>query len=208
MGTTKSVADTEGQVVALVLAAGGSARLGQPKQLVAAGGESLLRRTARTVLAAPFQRVIVVVGCEAERIGAVVQDLPIALVINEEWQSGMASSVRCGVAAAQEQGADAVLILPCDLPRLSAAHLTALLQRHQGGSPPVATSWRDADGNPAFGAPALFERRYFPALLALQGDEGARKLLRLHRGELSTIEFQDATHDVDTPDDLSGLAAL
>ena len=204
MGTSSSVANTEGRVVALVLAAGGSTRLGQPKQLVTVAGEPLLRRTTRTVLGAHFHRVIVVVGCKAEQVGAAVQDLSIDLVINEAWHSGIASSVRCGVAAAQQEGADAVLVLPCDLPRLRTFHLNALMEGYRAGAHLLSTAWQADDGL-AFGAPALLGQRYFPELLALQGDEGARKLLHLHRSDLRTVKFQDAVYDVDTPSDLDKL---
>lgn len=167
----------------MILAAGGSRRFGSPKQLATVDGETLLTRAARTAAAFPGRAVIV--------LGAHRADLDVETVINDEWERGIATSVHAGVRALA--GADAIVIALMDQPAIGAAQLRSLIAKYeQTGAPIVAAAYDDT-----IGVPALFHRSMFNELLALQGDEGARKLLRTRN--VVTVEMPQAAWDVDTP---------
>ena len=171
---------------AVVLAAGASRRLGEPKQLLVIGGETLLERAVRTARQAGCSPVVVVLGAEAERIRERC-DLGGAQVIeNPEWPDGMASSVRAGVEAARH--ADGIVLMTCDQPAVTAEHLRAVMA--SGEVMASAYSGRR-------GVPAYFPETNFPALMKLAGDSGARELLLT----ASAIELPGGELDVDTEAD-------
>ena len=166
----------DGPCVVLLLAAGGSTRMGRPKQLLEIEGESLLRRAARTAIDAGLRRVLVVLGAEAARIRPTIEDLDAGIVLNPDWAEGMASSLRAGMAAVERDLPDArgVIVMTADQPWLPAAQLRCIdAAQRAGGASIVASDYGDHLGPPAF-----FGRRHFPALMALRGDTGARELLR------------------------------
>src|SRR6476661_1956002 len=107
-----------GTTVALLLAAGGSSRLGEPKQLIKYEGKSLLRRAADCALAAGCNETIVVLGAAAEACTRELEGLPVRVVINEAWERGMSSSIGAGMSALEQiqPAAEAVLITLCDQP--------------------------------------------------------------------------------------------
>ena len=181
-------------IPAVLLAAGASRRLGRPKQLVALEGETLLRRAARAALAgcAP---VLVVVGSRATDMAANLEGLPVTVVENPGWEEGMASSIRAGIRALPA-GAAGVLFLVCDQLAVDGALVTRLLEV-QGGHPDAVVACGYAGTR---GTPSIFPARCFPALLELQGDQGARGLLR---GEgVVVVPFPEGDADVDCPEDL------
>jgi molybdenum cofactor cytidylyltransferase len=191
---------------AIVLAAGSSSRLGQPKQLVRHQGQSLLCRTASLALASGASPVIVVLGNSAAQLRPELAGLPVSIVENSDWPTGMAGSLRCGLAQLLRQAPEipAALLMVCDQPHLQATHLCRLWQQYQASNQVVAA--RQADGQP--GVPAIFPARCFPRLAALQGDQGARALLRqLPPSELHTLSMPEAVADLDTPADLARLRA-
>lgn len=188
---------------AVILAAGPSTRLGRPKQLLCLGGQTLLRRAARTALDSNCDAVIVVLGAQVERLRAEVEDLPIRIVHNAHWMEGIASSLRAGVQAAIESEAESVLIALADQPLVTAAHLNALIALRRKGAPVVATAYAGT-----VGVPALFDRAVYPELLALHGDVGAKPVLALHAATVVSVTFPDAASDVDRPEDVDALRGL
>jgi molybdenum cofactor cytidylyltransferase len=195
---------TELRVAAIVLAAGASTRLGQDKQLVRVGGEPLLRRTARMAAEAGCAPVVVVLGFEADRMQAELEGLALEVVVHPGWAEGMGSSLRRGVEVARGMEAvpDAVLVLVCDQPRLSVEHLGALIERQRQSSAPITAS---AYAGRA-GVPAIFARRVFLELAGLQGDRGARDLIRRHGEAVETVAWPEGSVDLDVPEDLRGIA--
>jgi molybdenum cofactor cytidylyltransferase len=189
------------KVAAVVLAAGASRRLGQPKQLILIEGESLLRRSARLAIEAGCQPVVVVLGFDAERMLPELAGLAVDVAINANWSSGMGSSLACGVQAvlAARPEADALLVLVCDQPRLTASHLGALLARHAAGPAAIVASAYAGRS----GVPAIFAAGLFPELQHLEGDRGARDLIFCHGAQ--TVDWPDGALDIDTPTDLSSL---
>jgi molybdenum cofactor cytidylyltransferase len=180
-------------IAAVVLAAGASTRLGEPKQLVMIAGETLLERAVRAAREAGCSPVVVVLGASEEEIVARC-DLDDAFVlVNEFWNEGMASSIRVGVGAVQD--ADGVVLMTCDQPAVTAGHLRALMATGQV----TASAYAGRRGVPAY-----FPATAFSTLMALQGDAGARDLLR----GAPAIELVGGELDVDTAADLAAAELL
>ncbi|HEX4311854.1 MAG TPA: nucleotidyltransferase family protein [Acidobacteriaceae bacterium] len=186
---------------AVVLAAGASTRLGQPKQLLLIDGESLLRRTARMAVEAGCAPVCVVLGFHAQRMQPELTGLAVQDVVNQTWQEGMGSSLRAGMNAVLQAvpQPDSVVVLVCDQARLTTSHLRQLLERHTATENPGITA--SVYGDKA-GVPAVFPARLFPALLASQGDRGARDLIRAHSTEVQGIPWPEGVVDIDRPEDV------
>ncbi len=175
------------KVAAVVLAAGASARLGQSKQQVRLGGETLLERSVRVAHLAGLDPVFVVVAPgKATEAGDRAQ-----VLVNTEAAEGMASSIRVGIAAAAVAQVTGVVILACDQPAVTPEHLRELAR---GGGEAVASEYAGRKGVPAYLPAAAF-----PELLKLRGDAGARGLLRSARA----VELDNGELDVDTAEDLA-----
>lgn len=186
------------KIPAVVLAAGASRRLGEPKQLVRLEGETLIHRITRTALEV-CDPVLVVVGCEHGRVQEALSGLRVCCLHNLEWEEGMASSLRTAVSALPLD-ARAVLLLVCDQPAVDHALLEAMLDQHR-----VHPSRRIACAySGTLGIPALLPRADFDALLDLRGDQGARGLLKAE-GVLA-VPFPGGELDVDRPEDLARLS--
>jgi CTP:molybdopterin cytidylyltransferase MocA len=183
---------------AVVLAAGGSSRLGRPKQLLRHDGATLLERTVATALAAHLRRIVVVLGAHADAVRASVR-MPAECVENVNWQAGVASSIRVGLAALDSP--DAVLLLVCDQPRVSSAHLQALVRAAEAGKI-AASSYAGV-----IGVPAVFPKRWFGDLESLTGDRGARMLIREHADDTIVLPCPEAAFDIDTEADALVLKA-
>ncbi len=185
------------RVVAVVLAAGGSRRLGEPKQLLRLRGQALVRRAALAALASRADCVLAVTGAHAERVEAALAGLAVACVRAGRWEDGLAASLRAGVSAALARDPDAsVLLLLADQPATDAALLDALIARHAAGAEIAASHYA---GEP--GVPAIFAARFARELLALDGDRGAKALLVRERARLALVPFEAGALDVDTPED-------
>ena len=178
----------------ILLAAGASIRLGQPKQLLPYQGKTLLHHAAEIALS--VGSVTVVLGANAEPIAPALEGLPVTIVLADDWQEGMAASLRAGIRAVE--GADAALVMLCDQPLVTTELLQALLLEWEPGS--IVAS----DYGEALGPPCVFDRTYFPELLALTGDSGARQLLKKY--PCHTVAFPGGRVDVDTWEDASRFA--
>jgi xanthine dehydrogenase accessory factor len=187
----------------VILAAGGSRRLGRPKQLVEIEGQPLVRRAAESALAAGSGSVHVVVGADAVRVRQVLHDLPVEIIVNDAWKEGMASSIRAAIDAIEgrERPVETILLMLCDQPGVSGDVLRRLLDAYRATRAPVVAS-RYPEGP---GVPALFHTELFPALKALGGDVGARELIRQLDRDIVTIPFA-LPEDIDTPADVARYA--
>jgi len=198
---TTARAERAGEIGVIVLAAGESARLGRPKQLIRVGGSTLLRRAARAAIAAG-DRVVVVLGAHADRLGRELEGLNVSTVTNDRWPEGMASSIRAGLAALCERSApSAVIVTLCDQPLVGTEALLRLVDAYREGGPRVVASSYGG----GVGVPALFASELFDELSALEGNAGAKAVIARHAGEGRAVPCPEAELDVDTPEDLKRL---
>jgi molybdenum cofactor cytidylyltransferase len=196
-------------VPAIILAAGASRRLGQPKQLVQVGGETLLARTIRLAREAGSNPIFVVLGASGSAVAERV-DLSQALTVtNPDWEQGIASSIRAGIGALlqSDPGATAAMLLVCDQPRLTSEHLTALFGAYEqaGGSQAGESRIVASRYSGIAGIPAIFPASQFASLVALQGDQGARHLLRESKSPVMMIDLEGGELDIDSPGDLAAI---
>lgn len=193
-------------VPAIILAAGASTRLGQPKQLLRLpqfSGETLLDRAIRLAQQAGADPVFVVLGAHAEEIQCNAQLPDCTVLLNPDWPEGMASSLRTGIRAVMEQlpQAPAALLMVCDQPALTAEHLRQLLASHDAEPEIIVASWYANRS----GVPVVVPSTMFPALLELRGDQGARAILKQDAMRVKEVAFPDGTWDIDSPEDLRRL---
>lgn len=189
------------EIAAVILAAGSSSRMGQPKQLLEWQGKTLLEGIVAKVKEAGTGEVFVVLGAKAQKIIPVLEDQPITLVENPDWERGMGTSVVAGVRAAMASGADAALVVLVDQPYVSVALLRDILQLHREHPKALIVS----DYGTHSGVPALFPAFFFPELLLLKGDEGARKIIKRYSREKIAVSFPEGNLDLDTPEDWNRL---
>lgn len=198
------MADGAIQCGLVLLAAGASTRMGQPKQLLEIDSEPLVRRAAKAALASSARPVAVVLGAHATRIRPHLVDLPLVLVENSGWAQGMSSSLRAGLRAlnAAAPQLDAAIIALADQPHFSADLAGRLLaEQRRSGQSIVACRSDDHTG-----PPVLFLKKHFPELLALQGDDGARAVLKSRAPEVAIVDVPDAV-DLDAPADYDRYVA-
>lgn len=188
-------------VAAIILAAGSSSRLGQPKQLVKVGSETLLERTIRLANEAGASPVIVVLGANRDRILAEISITGAVPIFNEQWEQGMATSIHAGLAFfdSTELEVTGALMMACDQPRTSANQLRELLAAFSKNDSEkiVVSAYAEI-----LGIPAVFPVNIFPELRKLQGDRGARGLFAHPRYPLVIQSFDGGEIDIDRPEDL------
>ncbi len=185
------------RIAAVVLAAGASTRLGQPKQLVRIAGEALLARVVRLAREAGCASVWVVLGAVLESCEAAVAGSGADVVVNPRWKDGMGSSIAAGVAALPRD-VEAILLLVCDQPRLTVGSLRALID---GVAGKIAVARYEG----ALGTPALFPIRFRAELAALDGESGAKRLFQRFAAEVNPVDMPEAAFDLDTPEALAAL---
>ena len=180
----------------LLLAAGASRRLGYPKQLLRKINQTLLEQMAQTALDSGCRPVLVTLGAYAEKICLVVEHLPLQTLINADWESGMGSSVAQGIRFLEEnhQDLEAVILMLCDQPLVQPTTLQQLIDTwRSSGQGIVAAAYGGT-----FGPPAIFARRFFPELSALQGEKGAKACMLAHPEALVLLDFPKGVFDLDT----------
>jgi molybdenum cofactor cytidylyltransferase len=183
----------------VILAAGKSARLGSPKQLLSYKGKKLLVHAVDEALETGCKSVFVVLGSNSEVLKKELHNKPVHIVENKEWQEGMASSIRCGLENIADilPMTDSVLLMVCDQPYVSSSLLLSLVEKKQEtGMPIIASSYEGKNGTPA-----LFNKSFFPALMELKGDKGARKLIEDNPDKVALILFPEGITDIDTAED-------
>jgi molybdenum cofactor cytidylyltransferase len=187
-------------VGAVILAAGGSSRLGQPKQLLQFRGETLIRRAVRAAEEAGCDPIIVVTGELSEAIRRELLATRARIVENAEWHRGLGTSIRRGIETIPESN-DAVILLTCDQPMVDRSVVMRLITAwEETGKPIVASSYANT-----VGVPALFDRSLFDALLQLPAAAGAKTLMLARPDDVGSIAFAAGAVDVDMPQDFERL---
>ncbi|AMM51927.1 hypothetical protein TH61_13075 [Rufibacter sp. DG15C] len=190
----------------IILAAGASSRLGHAKQQLYYQGKTLLQHAIETALGTKAEQVLVVLGANADSLTAQISHYNISLLQNEEWESGMASSIKVGLKAVKDfQSAPThVLFMLCDQPLITTELLNAMMQaKEQTHKEIVGSSYAGT-----IGAPMLFDASLLNELMQLSGQEGAKKLLSKYPEKIVAIPFPDAALDIDTQQDYQALQDL
>jgi len=185
------------KIAAIVLAAGPSSRMGEPKQMLMVDGEPLLLKTVKTVQAVFGQHVVVVLGANETEHDGLLKPTAVETLYNADWPKGMGASLKAGLShLLRSSHYDAIVVLDCDQPYLTPVHVQRLLSHHeQTKSKIVASRYADTSG-----VPALFSHTLFDDLLALGAEEGAKKLIGRYADEVETIPFTHGEVDLDTPE--------
>ena len=189
-------------IATIVLAAGGSTRLGgQAKQLLTHNGQTLVRHITRSVLALEAGPVVVVLGANEEQIRSELTHLPITLAVNPDWHTGMASSLQAGLSLLPVEATEAFLVVLTDQPHVTTNLLQQLITTLQQTGKGIVACQYGESGH--LGVPALFAIRYKTGFMVLSGDVGARKLIQQHTDDCVAIPFPLAAVDLDTWQDVA-----
>ncbi len=177
--------------------------MGQPKQLMTFEGKSLVRLAADAALVDKRHVVMVVLGAHADAVARELAGTGVRLVTNSGWQSGMASSIRVGVESLLDAAPDitSCILAVCDQPFLSATVLEGLKSAQLTSGKGIAASAYDN----TYGTPALFTRPYFKYLLQLEGQEGAKKVIRQYSADTVMYPFEKGRTDIDTMEEYNQL---
>jgi molybdenum cofactor cytidylyltransferase len=190
----------------IILAAGASTRMGTPKQLLHYQGRSLLRHTTEIALASKSPSIVVVLGSYAEKIQSEISNLPVQVVLNQQWATGMCTSIRAGIEALNQinQNLEAAIIALCDQPFISTDIINSYIDLYYSSHPKIIAS-QYAD---TLGVPALFNSTLFPELSHLQATEGAKQVIKKNIKEVISIPFPQGIIDIDTPKDYQQLLKI
>jgi molybdenum cofactor cytidylyltransferase len=188
---------------AIILAAGPSTRMGTPKQLLEFGGKTLLRRAVLVALQASCAPVIVVTGANAAISRESLRELDVREIENQQWPSGMSSSVRTGIEelVRVNPASNAAVMVLCDQPLVTPEIILGLIGAYRETNCSIVAS-RYAN---SYGVPALFGRTHFSELRELKGDQGAKQIIKRHLRRAHLLSFPDSYIDIDTPDDFARL---
>ena len=200
-GSTSKRAVSVYGLSAILLAAGGSSRYGQCKQLVEINGSSLVWLAVDKLSALfPYDRVTIVVGANSKAVARAVNDLPVNIVINEHWQQGLASSLKAGLNSVKPD-CRALMITLCDQALITEEHLHRLLDLWLTCPSEITASAYAG----TVGTPAIIPEEFYPQVLALEGDAGAKSILKNNAERVRTLPIPEAEFDLDIPADLDKL---
>ncbi len=191
------------KIQVVILAAGSSSRLGQPKQLVSWQGKPLIQYVAeqalRTSVSETKLDLVLITGAYAEPVTEPVRSQHV--IHNANWSEGMASSVRIATEYAMEQQADAQLFLLTDQPYVDAELLQNLIQTYKEHPGHVIVSDYGTD----WGVPLIIDSTHYAGLLTLTGDRGVKRYVQQHQLPIKKVKFLKGLIDIDTEQDLRDL---
>ena len=188
------------RIAALILAAGGSSRMGTPKQFLTLGGRSFIRIVVDRAREAGCEPVVVVGGADVDRVVATVGN-DAHVVSHPDWARGIGSSIRAGMEAIELEfnNVDHVLLLLADQPNVGPREIHRLVAEADDNFI-CAAQFADT-----IGPPVLIPRAFFDALRGIPDDRGAKDLWLSHPDRLRRVPLQAAARDIDTPTDYESL---
>ena len=195
----EGIAWVENRAAAIILAAGQASRFGSPKQLALWQGKPLLAHVVDAALASQAERVIVVLGANAEACQTVLTGRPVEIVLNRNWAAGQSASLKAGLAALPDEVSAAIFLL-ADQPFITPEVINAVMAGYRQTLAPVV--WPEFEGKR--GNPVLFDRALFAEMNQVTGDVGARPVLMAHQAQAKIVPVAEAgiLRDIDRPDDL------
>ena len=185
----------------LIIAAGASRRLGQPKQLVPYRDTFLLNYIINQCLNSNIGDVFVVLGANRSQIEPKISSQQVTLIYNEHWSEGMSTSIGCGSSFIQNLDYEAVIVMLGDQPFFQSKLLKQIIEKQ------IATKARIVISNydRGMGPPSFFNATLFDELAQLRGDVGAKPIIRKYFNEIERIAFPKGYIDIDNPSDLKYL---
>jgi len=191
---------------AVILAAGGSARLGRPKQQLLYKGKTLLENAVQAAIDSVCRPIIVVLNTGSSNLIPAIAGAEVYIIQNENWQEGIGTSIQCGIKELQKISppvTDAVIML-CDQPYADSGLLNELIKKRiESGKEIIASEY-----NNTLGVPALYNHTFFPLLQQLKGKEGAKKIILSNDTSVASVPFPLGDVDIDTHEDYEHLINL
>lgn len=188
------------RIAGIVLAAGRSSRMGANKLLESVNGKPMVRAAVEAAVHGNLSPVIVVTGHEPNKVASMLGGLDTVLAHNPNFATGLSTSLAAGIAAVPD-GCDGACVLLADMPGVTADHVERLIAAFDPGAKAAicVPIYRGQRGNPV-----LFARAFFPAMMSLSGDVGAKRIVQANAAQVREVEMPDAgtLADVDTPDAL------
>jgi len=198
-----AVEKTNGNNIGIVLlAAGESSRMGRPKQLLKHGDWTLLQHSIHVAHEADVSTIVVVVGAHAYSMNNDVSTKSV-FVTNSNWKEGMASSIQLGIKSLLDRDAETegAILMVCDQPYVNSLLLNTLIETYKTTGKQIVASGYDN----TFGPPVFFHKLFFPELLQLKGDVGAKSVIKKHEGQVEIVLFPEGSIDIDTDVDYQKL---
>jgi len=185
----------------IILAAGSSSRMGEPKQLMLYKSKTLLQHIVGEAKNANLDPVICVTGYQSERIKDSLAGMDVAIVYNRQWPEGMGSGISVGVKLVVLSDVDSVILAVSDQPYVSSDLFRTMVKwKNESGKGIVACTYAGT-----LGTPVLFTKDYFDRLLSLNGNQGAKNIVKLNLPDVCPVEFEKGGVDIDTKQDYEKL---
>lgn len=195
--------ETNKKIAIVILAAGGSGRFGKPKQLLRFEGKTLIRRVVEAALNSKADSILAVLGSNFDLLQKELEDLNCVFETNNNWKEGLSASIKSGLEKTLENEPEisAVIFALCDQPFIKSEHFDQLIEKFlETRKPIVASFYKEITG-----VPALFSKEFFPALMNLEGDGGAREIINKNPDFVEKIFLPEAAFDIDTKENFEDL---
>jgi molybdenum cofactor cytidylyltransferase len=202
-GTRATIHGVIEPIAGIILAAGGSSRFGEPKQLLKWKGEPIIRHVAMSALKAGLSPVVVVLGNASAMVRPVIEDLPLRIAINERWMEGKSESIRNGLAGIHEE-VGGTIFMQADQPQIPPRLIRSLVEAHQTSLGPIVAPLIDGQR----GNPVLFDALTFPDLGNIMGDTGGRELYSRYPVQWVTWHDPNILLDIDSPEDYQNFLTI
>jgi molybdenum cofactor cytidylyltransferase len=202
---SKIITFLEEKIAILILGAGGSSRLEQPKQLLEYKGKTLIENSIDTALETHLGPVYVILGSHGQEIALRLKKYKreIRIIQNQNWEQGVSSSIRLGLKEIEkeEPGIYGIIITLVDQPLINLSHLVNMIRSHFSfGKKIIASGYGGS-----FGVPAFFHRKMFPYVEKLEGDQGAKSIISKLKLDVHIMPNPDAELDIDSEEDYKNL---
>lgn len=185
----------------IILAAGSSTRMGEPKQLMIYKNKTLLQHVIGEANNANLEPVICVTGYQSDLITRSILGMEVSIVYNEHWSEGMGSGISSGIKQMLLSDVDAVILAVGDQPHVSSDLFRTMERfRNESGKGIIACSYAGT-----LGTPVLFNRNYFNHLKSLNGNQGGKNIVKLNLPDVCSVEFENGSVDIDTKQDYDKL---
>ena len=187
-------------IAILIPAAGASKRIGSPKQLLKWGDSTLIEHAIETAKELNQKKILVVLGAYFERIKPQIEKSDIQILLNEDWENGLGSSIAIGTDSLLKSGDtfSGLLVLLPDQPLIVPFYLKSMIEEFKAGKNQIiATSY----GQGKFGVPAIFDKSYFKELATLRDDRGAKDIIKKYYKFVSSVDIIPLINDIDTEEE-------